>query len=273
MVTGGANERTVQQVVGACIGIVAWGGVLLGTPVLADEIAGLDLSTLSIEELLDLRESIDGELQSQGYVLYTDINRGDSGEAVVKVQTRLAELGYYSGRITGKFDSPTQVAFKMFEKENGLERDGLPSIADQLVLFDDNAVGKNTKQEVAANEPSEQQSESKYEDYTSFDYGEFARYPDDHLFEKVAVSGKVVQVIGAPSSDSDSNYGIRLATANGTDVVYVSIPFNPGYNILEDDRLTVYGFSVGTATYEAIFGQEVTIPAVIAHEVVLKQSS
>lgn len=142
MVTGGANVRTVQQVVGACIGIVAWGGVLLGTPVLADEIAGLDLSTLSIEELLDLRESIDGELQSQGYVLYTDINRGDSGEAVVKVQTRLAELGYYSGRITGKFDSPTQVAFKMFEKENGLERDGLPSIADQLVLFDDNAVGK-----------------------------------------------------------------------------------------------------------------------------------
>ena len=131
-------------------------------------------------------------------------------------------------------------------------------------------IKKEIQEDSTKKQPVESKDDSKYSEYASFDYEEFARYPDNHFFEKVAVTGKVIQVIGKPGTDSDSSYGIRLATANGTDIVYISIPFDPGCNILENDRLTIYGIAVGTATYKAIFGQEVTIPAVIADEIVFR---
>ena len=71
---------------------------------------------------------------------YTAIERGNSGEAVEMLQNRLTELGYYTGKITGKMDSATQLAYKKFEKANGFSANGIASPEEQQVLYSAEAV-------------------------------------------------------------------------------------------------------------------------------------
>lgn len=56
----------------------------------------------------------------------TVLHEGDSGEAVYQMQMRLFELGFYSGRIDGRFGSDTTEAVKAFQAANGLTVDGVP---------------------------------------------------------------------------------------------------------------------------------------------------
>ena len=74
---------------------------------------------------------------------YTAIERGNSGEAVEMLQNRLTELGYYTGKITCKMDSATQLAFKKFEKANGFSANGNASPEELQVLYSDEAIGAN----------------------------------------------------------------------------------------------------------------------------------
>lgn len=71
---------------------------------------------------------------------YSTIERGQSGEAVLQLQQRLAELGYYTGTPSGKMDSATQLAYKKFEKANGFTANGIASPEEQEVLFSQEAV-------------------------------------------------------------------------------------------------------------------------------------
>lgn len=58
----------------------------------------------------------------------------DSGDQVAALQQRLADLGYYSGEISGDFDYPTEAAVMQFQRDNGLETDGVvgPNTEDML---------------------------------------------------------------------------------------------------------------------------------------------
>ncbi len=56
----------------------------------------------------------------------TVLHEGDSGEAVYQMQTRLFELGFYSGRIDGRFGADTTEAVRAFQAANGLTVDGVP---------------------------------------------------------------------------------------------------------------------------------------------------
>ena len=67
----------------------------------------IDLSVYSIEELIDLQTLIQNELIGRGYNPYYDLDRNDKGEIVARLQERLQELGYFSGNISGKYDSVT----------------------------------------------------------------------------------------------------------------------------------------------------------------------
>ena len=71
---------------------------------------------------------------------YNTIERGQSGEAVLLLQQRLAELGYYTGTPSGKMDSATQLAFKKFEKANGFTANGVASPEEQEILFSEEAI-------------------------------------------------------------------------------------------------------------------------------------
>ena len=54
---------------------------------------------------------------------------------MTKLQTRLKELGYYEGELTGVCDENTVAAIKLFEGKHGLVADGEMSAADQQVLY------------------------------------------------------------------------------------------------------------------------------------------
>ena len=70
---------------------------------------------------------------------YQDISHGNSGDNVVRLQERLAELGYYAGRINGKYDTETQKAVKRFQKDNGLGVDRTATGAFQAFLYSEEA--------------------------------------------------------------------------------------------------------------------------------------
>ncbi len=50
---------------------------------------------------------------------------GSRGAEVTQIQTRLKELGYYSGSIDGIFGTATQSAVKKFQRDYGLTVDGI----------------------------------------------------------------------------------------------------------------------------------------------------
>ena len=72
------------------------------------------------------------------------LNFGDSGDKVKALQTRLAALGYYTGKVDGKFGSGTLKAVKLFQARNGLAVDGKVGARTQLKLDSSDAVHAET---------------------------------------------------------------------------------------------------------------------------------
>ena len=53
------------------------------------------------------------------------IMEGDQGSDVAEIQSQLSSLGYYGGNIDGDFGSATMMAVKAFQRDRGLEVDGV----------------------------------------------------------------------------------------------------------------------------------------------------
>ena len=246
--------------------------ILLWTmPALAEEhkeSTFLSLSELSVDNLIELRDQIENELIQRGVISYFDLELNSKGDDVANLQTRLAELGYYVGNITGKFDSATRQAEKQFEKVNNLENDGVASQEDQRVLFSDLALPKTTpvpKSKIVEEKEKEIELSVNPEEYMNLDYEDIMRYPEKHKGEKVAVNGKVIQVMG----NRTRGFEIRFSLSGSSDVVYVYIN-DVDFNILENDRMTIYATVKGTKTYSSILLQSITIPSLQAGCVILK---
>ena len=60
---------------------------------------------------------------------------GDKGVIVRTIQSKLKEKGYYTGTVSGTYDSATVTAVKAFQKKNGLTQDGICGPATQELLF------------------------------------------------------------------------------------------------------------------------------------------
>lgn len=71
------------------------------------------------------------------------LHEGDSGEDVYNLQARLFELGYYNGRIDGRYSSETTAAVKAFQKANGLSADGIAGSGTLSILYGDAPVSYN----------------------------------------------------------------------------------------------------------------------------------
>lgn len=72
--------------------------------------------------------------------IYSQLKRGDTSTAVSDMQTRLAELGYYKGGISGIFDEETEDALKLFESGYSIMQTGIATAALQAKLFSDDAL-------------------------------------------------------------------------------------------------------------------------------------
>jgi peptidoglycan hydrolase-like protein with peptidoglycan-binding domain len=76
------------------------------------------------------------------------------GDDVAAVQSRLYQLGYYTGSINGSFDQATRYAVIAFQQRNGLYADGEVGPQTWSRLFSNSAVGNNQRPPVQMNPPS-----------------------------------------------------------------------------------------------------------------------
>lgn len=94
---------------------------------------------------------------------------------------------------------------------------------------------------------------------TGINYDTLARTPDEHIGNKVTLSGEIVQVI---EGDDASQY--RMAVDQDYDkMVLIEVPTDQlSSRILENDLITIYGVSQGTIDYESTIGGTNTVPAI-----------
>ena len=64
-------------------------------------------------------------LLTQSFSVMSLSKYGSSGSEVRSIQTRLTELGYFSGKVDGIFGSQTKNAVIKFQKDYGLTADGI----------------------------------------------------------------------------------------------------------------------------------------------------
>ncbi len=92
------------------------------------------------------------------------LSKGCKGEDVKAVQTRLQELGYYTGAIDGDYGSGTVAAVKAFQTMNGLTADGKAGSKTYAILFSDSAVGNGTLVEPPEESPEEEEDPPEYDE-------------------------------------------------------------------------------------------------------------
>jgi len=100
-------------------------------------------------------------------------------------------------------------------------------------------------------------------------YKQLARTPDDYVNPKVKFTGKVVQVM-----DGDTEVDIRLAV-NGSYDTILYCAYDPkilSFRILEDDRKTIYGVSLGLYSYQSTGAGAITIPCTWVDKIELKSA-
>ncbi len=63
------------------------------------------------------------------------LKKGDNGESVRMLQSRLKELGFYDGVIDGDFGGGTEEAVRLFQRQHGLDVDGIAAQKTFAVLY------------------------------------------------------------------------------------------------------------------------------------------
>ncbi len=74
---------------------------------------------------------------------YETLREGDQNEAVLKMQTRLDELGFLDTEYDGYYGSHTAECVKEFQKANGLDETGVADSETQRVLFSSGAKARD----------------------------------------------------------------------------------------------------------------------------------
>ena len=72
------------------------------------------------------------------------LRKGYTGDDVKSVQSRLQELGYYTGSLDGNYGSGTMAAVKAFQGRNGLTQDGIAGSGTFGKLFSTSAVAADS---------------------------------------------------------------------------------------------------------------------------------
>lgn len=63
------------------------------------------------------------------------IRMGSKGPEVIKIQSRLKELGFYEGDVSGKFEAETYAAVEKFQKNQKVNADGIVGAITWKLLF------------------------------------------------------------------------------------------------------------------------------------------
>lgn len=94
------------------------------------------------DEQTQIRAASDDAVLYAEYIekqMDAQLQPGGSGDYVKKAQRQLIKLGYYAGKIDGKYRSSTVAAVKFFEKANSLVEDGIADRDTRTVLYSSDA--------------------------------------------------------------------------------------------------------------------------------------
>ncbi len=97
-------------------------------------------------------------------------------------------------------------------------------------------------------------------------FKDLARNPDSYIGKTFAFTGKVIQVL-EPEQGEEVTLRINVTKDkygywDDTIIAAVDIPKGAD-RILEDDIITIYGDCAGLYTYESVFGQNISLPAIL----------
>ncbi len=92
------------------------------------------------------------------------------------------------------------------------------------------------------------------------DYNAYARNPDKYGMQSVYFTGQVVQVL----EDYTDEVQMRIAVNEDYDKMMFVLLHAGEDRILEDDIVTVYGYTDGLLSCESTVGATITIPSVVA---------
>ena len=73
---------------------------------------------------------------------YRPLQYGSSGEQVKKLQTRLTELGYYKGKISGNYLEGSRYGIKLFQEKTGMPVTGIADPETQEAIYQPGAPGR-----------------------------------------------------------------------------------------------------------------------------------
>ena len=113
--------------------------------------------------------------------------------------------------------------------------------------------------------------EQKEETYLSVEYDEYARNPQNHEYEMVKLNGSVVQVM-EEEGDQGTGLTIRIMQNDNYETIWLVYYLLPdgASRILEGDNVKVYGISAGVYSYETVQGNSLTVPLIVAEDVIFK---
>ena len=86
------------------------------------------------------------DIQTQSVLfstLYRPLRYGSTGDDVKSLQTRLTDLGYYKGKISGNFLEATRSAVTKFQENNNIDANGIADPDTQTIIYSGSAIGKN----------------------------------------------------------------------------------------------------------------------------------
>ena len=97
------------------------------------------------------------DLQTQSMIFsarYRPLRYGAEGDEVKNLQTRLTELGYYKGKISGNYLGGTQKSIRKFQENNGLIATGAADVQTQQILYSEAAVSQADAKRAASPTPA-----------------------------------------------------------------------------------------------------------------------
>ena len=111
----------------------------------------------SFQADFDLEETGIADILTQSVLfsaIYRPLRVGSEGDDVKELQTRLMELGYYKGKISGRYLDGTKSGIQRFQENNGLTATGVADPDTQEALFSAYAIGKNDSKAAATSTPA-----------------------------------------------------------------------------------------------------------------------
>lgn len=112
-------------------------------PVTGNYLEATRKSVRAVQEAYGLETTGNADLALQEIIFgdaHRPLKKGDTGKDVSRLQTRLSEIGYYWGKISGSYLDGTTAAVGNFQEQNGLEKTGKADVATLIKLYSDDIV-------------------------------------------------------------------------------------------------------------------------------------